>query len=433
MNRNLSGKYILILVLISLAFMPFVMAGSNSTTAKDNTITEINSHYKVLPEKETVHVTKQIIFVNNNPGTSYWRGYYSNYNYYLPETAENISSYDDDESLSYYRDGEGYYVFEFNRKVWYEESHTFYLEYDLEINRNTAVFHLSEYGDNTAVSLEVPSDFDTYLTREDYALEEKIYSNIYRFEKGQQWSGSCLVNSVRSTGYDILEDTVSLQEKDVAIRIRYWEGEEEWAREMMETTRTYLPIMEESWGVPYPASYDITITQANITETGGYGGYNEGSKGIWLLHTSSNEILIHELAHYWTRACNFEQLWMDEGYADLYTYIVLNQTTPEEAEKRKDRFLEKYESLKAEYEVPLDKWSTPESLDSMSQKEVDFGYKKAFFTTYMLYEEIGPEAMRASNEEFIYSNTRVDEEMFITMMDSSSGAYQEQIQKLIYM
>ncbi|TGC09403.1 hypothetical protein CUN85_06105 [Methanolobus halotolerans] len=426
------GKCFLLLVIISLVCTQFVMAGSNTTSVDDNTVTDINVHYKTIPEKEIVHVTKQIIFLNNNPSTNYWRGYYSNYNYYLPENARNISSYDDDDSLTFRQDTEGFYVFNFNRKVWHEESYTFYLEYDLNINKNTAVFYMSEYGDNTAVSLEIPSDFDTHLAREDYSLERKKYSNIYKFEKGLAWSGPCLVKSARSTDYSILEDTVQLQQEEVGVRIRYWEGEEEWAREMMDTTTEFLPILEVNWGIPYPVSYNITITQANITETGGYGGYNEGSKGIWMLHTSSNEILIHELAHYWTRACNFNQLWMDEGYADLYTYIALNQTTPEKAEKRKVRFLEKYESLKVQYEVPLSEWSTPDKLNSMTQEEVDFTYKKAFALTYTLYEDLGIEAMKKSNREFLKSKNQVDEDMFISIINSSSENYQDQIKNYIY-
>ncbi|MDW7733535.1 MAG: hypothetical protein SCH66_14040 [Methanolobus sp.] len=433
MDRKLKGNCFLLLVIIILACTPFVMAGSNDTIASDDTITDVDAHYRVIPEEEIVHVTKQIVFLNNDPDTNYWRGYYSTYNYYLPETAKNIRSYDKEHSLTFSQVKEGYHVFNFNRKVWYEESYTFYLEYDLEINKNTAIFYLSEYGDNTAVNLEIPSDFDTHLAREDYALEEKKYSNVYKFEKGQEWSGSCLVNSVRSTDYSVLEETVHLQEKDIAVTIRYWGGEEEWAQQMMNTTVESLPVLEQTWGLPYPASYNITITQANTTETGGYGGYNEGSKGIWLLHTSSDEILIHELAHYWTRACNFDQLWMDEGYADLYTYIVLNETMPERAEKRKERFLEKYDTLKTQYEIPLSEWSTPESIDEMTQEEVDFGYKKAFALTYTLYEDIGLEAMQSSNLDFASSRTPVDEEMFIEIIDSSSDNDQDKIKKYIYM
>ncbi|MBN2111164.1 MAG: hypothetical protein JW705_08805 [Methanosarcinaceae archaeon] len=417
---------------VILVCTPFVMAGSDATAAGDNTITDINAHYKVIPEEEIVHVTKRIVFINNNPDTSYWRGYYSNCNSYLPESASNIRSYDREGSLKVTRDQGNYHVFNFNKKIWHKESYTFFIEYDLRINTNTAVFYLSEYGDNTAVSLEIPSDFDTYLSRDDYALEEKKYSNVYKFEKGQEWPGSCLVDSVRCTDYCILKETAHLQEKDVDVVIRYWEGENRWAQEMMDTAIESLQVLEKTWGASYPATYNITITQANISETGGYGGYNEGSKGIWLLHTSSNEILIHELAHYWTRACNFEQLWMDEGYADLYTYIVLKETEPEKAEKRKERFLQKYENLKTEYDIPLSEWSTPDRVDAMTLEEVDFGYKKAFALTYALYEEIGPEAMKRSNLRFMNSNTSVDAEIFIQSIDPSSDDYENEIKKLIY-
>ncbi|MEZ5335290.1 MAG: hypothetical protein R2741_08665 [Methanolobus sp.] len=320
--------------------------------------TEISSSYKLVPEKGTVEVSKEITFSNKDTDTKYWRGYYSNFNYYLPAGAMNIQVVDTEKAMTYSVSDEGYYVFYFNEKVWYDESYTFFITYELEMNKNTAVFSLNEYGDNIEVTLEVPADFDTRLSRDDYEVEEKKYSSVYKFEKGTKWDKACIVNSVRASERLSLKDTAHLSEQDVGIEVRYWEGEDEWAEDVMQTTIESLKILEVKWGFAYPANYNITITQANATETGGYGGYNQGREGIWLLYTSNHGILIHELSHYWTRACNFDQLWMDEGYADLYTYIVLSELEPAEAKSRRDRFLNKYETLENEYDYPLADWDT---------------------------------------------------------------------------
>ena len=151
-----------------------------------------------------------------------------------------------------------------------------------------------------------------------------------------------------------------------------------------------------------------------------------------MLHTSSSEILIHELAHYWTRACNFDQLWMDEGYADLYTYIVLNETHPQKAVERRDRFLQKYKDLKDEHDFPLSGWSIPANIDSSTGEEIDFGYKKAFALAYDLYAEIGLENMKDSNLEFATSGTPVDERVFMDIISTSSGSNLTSVKAYIY-
>lgn len=411
----------------------FVLVCIPVVSANDNSITTATiSEYRLMPENEVVHVTKQIVFTNTDPATSYMRGYYSSFNHYLPDNAENIKAWDRGSSLSVIKTDKGYHTFNFKNKVWYGEKYTFSFEYDIAINKNTAVFYITEQGDNTEVRLEVPAGFETHLARDDYELKDKQYYSLYTFQKGMEWDRSCLVNTVRQSENFVLTDVAHLQERDVKIEIQYWEGEEAWAQSMMETTKTSLPILESTWGMPFPPSYDIKIKQANITETGGYGGFNKGKAGIWMLHTSSNEILIHELAHYWTRACNFEQLWMDEGYADLYTYIVLYEIEPEKAVDRKERFFKKYESLKAEYDFPLSDWSIPQNLEKASGVQVDFGYKKAFVLAYDLYQDIGIENLKSGNLGFVASGSSVSEDMFINILSTSSGTDLSNIKTYIY-
>lgn len=414
-------------------FLILFLCTIHTAAAHSNDIsTEFISSYKLIPEEGIVKVSKEITFFNNNVDTKYWRGYYSNYNYYLPEEAMNVEASDAEDTVFFKISADGYYVFNFNQKVWYEESYTFNIDYELEINRNTAVFSLNEYGDNIEVTLEVPSDFDTQIGRDDYKIEEKKYSSVYIFEKGQKWDRSYSVNSVRASPRLTLKDTAHLIERDVGVEIRYWEGEEEWAQDIMETTVESLTLLEETWGIPYPAKYNVTITQANLTETGGYGGYNQGRNGIWLLYTSNHGILIHELAHYWTRACNFDQLWMDEGYADLYSYLVLSEIEPEEAVSRRNRFLDKYNDLKDQYDYPLSDWNTPESIDGSTEEYVDFGYKKAFLLTLTLYETNDIDILQEMNQQFANCGNDIDNKDYLRIADSVSNEDTSFIETFIY-
>ncbi|MDY0387478.1 MAG: hypothetical protein RBT65_10200 [Methanolobus sp.] len=422
-RRILAGTILLIL---------FILTIHTTVANSDDVSTDIVSSYKLLPDEGIVKVSKEITFFNNDINTKYWRGYYSNYNYYLPERAVNIKACDNENPIASKISSEGYYVFNFNQKVWYGENYTFNIDYELETNKNTAVFSLNEYGGNTEVILEVPSDFDTHIGRDDYKLEDKKHSSVYIFEKGQKWDRFCTVNSVRASPRLTLKDTAHLTEKDVDVEIRYWEGEEEWAQDIMQTTIKSLALLEDKWGIAYPAKYNITITQANLTETGGYGGYNQRRNGICLLYTSNHGILIHELAHYWTRACNFEQLWMDEGYADLYSHLVLSEIEPEEAISRRDRFLEKYNDLNDQYDYPLSEWNTPENIDCSTEEYVDYGYKKAFFLTLTLYEATDIDTLQEMNQQFINRGDSIDNSDYLEIVASVSNQDTNFIETLIY-
>ena len=365
----------------------------------DQNIIEINAAYEVIPEEMVVHVSKEFTFLNHDSDTRFWRGYYSNLNYKLPDGIENIQIYDSDQEMEFYKPDakDSYYTFEFNKNIWYEKSYTFTVEYDIAIHKNTAVFHISENGDNTKVTVSIPDGYDVSIDRNDYTKTQLSDVNTYRFDKGLNWDKPCFVDAVHPTEMQVVKDTIHLKEKDVKIIVEFWDGEDEWGNEMLSAAIESLPVLEDVTGLPYPTEYDITIKQATLADTLGYGGANNDVEGIILLHTENYETLIHELAHYWTRECNFEAIWMDEGYANLYTYLVLDQTHPDDAAARKELYFEQYETMKPTHDISLSDWKVPDSFNSENANDVDYGYKKSFVLAYNKYENEGLESIQVSN------------------------------------
>ena len=365
----------------------------------DQNIIEINAAYEVIPEEMVVHVSKEFTFSNHDSDTRFWRGYYSNLNYKLPDGIENIQIYDSDQEMEFYKPDakDSYYTFEFNKNIWYEKSYTFTVEYDIAIHKNTAVFHISENGDNTKVTVSIPDGYDVSIDRNDYTKTQLSDVNTYRFDKGLNWDKPCFVDAVHPTEMQVVKDTIHLKEKDVKIIVEFWDGEDEWGNEMLSAAIESLPVLEDVTGLPYPTEYDITIKQATLADTLGYGGANNDVEGIILLHTENYETLIHELAHYWTRECNFEAIWMDEGYANLYTYLVLDQTHPDDAAARKELYFEQYETMKPTHDISLSDWKVPDSFNSENANDVDYGYKKSFVLAYNKYENEGLESIQVSN------------------------------------
>lgn len=388
----------LFMLLLTFVFLVFSTSSIASADWDQNTI-EIDSTYEVIPQEMIVHVSKEFTFSNHDTDTRFWQGYYSSLNYKLPDDIKNIHVYDSDQEMEFYKANieYDYYTFEFNKNVWYGKNYRFNVEYDIPTHRNTAAFRINENKNSTKVTIVIPNQYEVSIARNDYTKMQQSDKTIYNFDKGLNWNRSYFVDAVNPTEMQVIKDTVHLNERDVEISIEFWDGENEWANQMIRTAIESLPVLEEVTGLPYPIEHDITITQATSAATQGYGGVNNGMNGIILLHTENYETLIHELAHYWTREYDFEAIWMDEGYANLYTYLVLDQTHPDDAAARKELYFEQYENMKPNYELQLSEWNVPDSLNSENSNEVDYGYKKSFVLAYNKYENEGLESIQVSN------------------------------------
>jgi len=112
---------------------------------------------------------------------------------------------------------------------------------------------------------------------------------------------------------------------------------------------------------------------------------------------------------------------MDEGYANLYTYLVLEQTHPEDAQIRKELFFDQYEALKQTHDFPLSNWTVPESFESGDPLDIEYGYKKSFVLMYNLYEDVGLEAIQKTNLEFSNSGVGIGIDEYMRSMESATG------------
>lgn len=363
-------------------------------------------------------MTKEVTFNNIDENTRYWQGYYDTYNYYIPGDAENIRAYDSSSSMEYTKGDGDFYVFMFNERVWYGDVFEFTVEYDIMVNQNTAVFNIWDNTDNATAKIIIPDEYEIYANKQNCVITP--LKDMYVLDPGNLGKNVApiTIDLVRHTELNSMTETVNLKEKDVLVTVRYWDGEEQWAEHVMDTTFRGLVMLEDIWGVAYPANYDITITESSMGETAGYGGLNNWSNGISLLHTSRDITLIHELTHYWTESCSFEQLWMDEGYANFYAIRVLEELDPLQATKELDRLSEIGYDEKNVGE--LADWSAPSELAPGYAYQTKLNYKRAFLLTYSIYEDVGMDTFRDASMEFINMGY-VDKSDHISIMESISG------------
>lgn len=410
---------IAVYVLIIFCFLN-IMVVSPVSAGWGQTITHVDSTYEV--KTGVVHVTKEICFINNDNDTRYWQGYYSSLNYYIPPESSNISSYDSSSDLRFYRaePDSDYFVFEFNDHVWYGESYTFTIEYDILASPSSVMFYVQETGDSADVTLIVTNEYETHVSAKDYVISSQSDKTIYAFGPVQELESPFLVACVNQTDLNIASSVVPLESGNVTINVEYWDGEYEWAQRVLDTAGENLPLLEQMWGIPYPGDGNITITECSFSEMNGYKGFNNGNGNISILHSASDEVLIHELAHCWTRGCRFDELWMHEGYANFYTYLVLNSTDPAVAASMKSQFFDGYEQMESVYDFDLNGWSVPTDYNESNAALVDYGYDKSFVMVYSLYKEVGLGGMKDANNKFS-SSWNIDDYDHRLILQSVSG------------
>lgn len=394
---------------------------------------EVDSFYKLVPDDSVVHVFKEIKFTNYDTDTKYWKGYYEHMHHEIPENARNIDMWDrGNKKITIQKEhGDEYYISRLNRNLWYGDSCSIYLEYDIPVNENTAVFKLNENADLINATVMVPDSYNVYIDNPDYTTKHSSNLNMYKFNRIKDQL-RCKIDAVNRTEYNVLNKTVQLSDEKVGFKIKYWDGEDDWANTTLDTALKTLPVMEKLWGIPYPKDYNITITQATKNDTSGYSGINNGKHGILMLHTSNEDILIHELAHYWTQNCNFKHRWMDEGYADLYTYLVLNRINPHDAHERKEDFIKQYNTMKQSNDLVLSTWSVPDSIGSKNFDQVDYGYKKSFVLVYNIYNKIGLESIKEANQQFLKLNSSIGNNEYKHIIQSVSHTNLKNEWKLLH-
>ncbi|WP_143743524.1 M1 aminopeptidase family protein [Methanohalophilus halophilus] len=400
--------------------MFFVLATSTACAEWEQNEVEVNSVYEVGPE--VVHVTKEITFTNKDANTRYWQGFYSSLNYPLFQDHSNLSSYDDSSEVRLKRaeNGGNYYMFAFNENVWYGDSYTFTLEYDVQTDPIYATFTIGEQSDSGNVKLIVPDNYEACLADVSYAKENLNDRVVYTFGNESFQEFPLRIDCVKTVDRVVASEVISLGGRNVNISVEYRKGNDEWAQEVLDKTVTYLPLLEDVWGVPFPGNSDLIIRESSVAETKGYHGFNYGNGTISLLHSAGDRVLIHELSHSWTHACNFEQLWMHEGYANLYTFLVLKQINPKKALAMKSELEEDYDKKEQHFAQALDGWSIPDEYSTSGSEMIGYGYSKSFVFVSDIYEKVGFERMQIANRKLLASGN-VDTSDHISIIESISG------------
>ncbi|MBU7031810.1 MAG: hypothetical protein HXS53_04715 [Theionarchaea archaeon] len=230
---------------------------------------------------------------------------------------------------------------------------------------------------------------------------------------------------------------VTMQEKDIRVTVYYFEGEEEWGQHIFRMTTDVLPILEELVGFPYTHNFDVVIYPKTGKETSLWNAQNMMGGGIWINREeftpekittwSYTAVIIHENVHYWSNNAIFEKPWLKEGYAELLTYIALQQMGREiDAIHKKNDWIKTVKE-NGYYNIPLDLFEY--ETNGPGNETTLLAYSKSALFCLEIYERYGIEPIQKINEYLHTNAMAVDSLGYMNLLEEHTGEDQEELFK----
>ncbi|MDP2729824.1 MAG: hypothetical protein Q8O55_05025 [Dehalococcoidales bacterium] len=413
-------------------FLEFQEAQAAWNPAGETTV----ATYEVIPDEQRVLVTLSYNITNLDEETRSRRSYYYGWNASIPSEATNIRAYDSNRTLHFTENTEGswtYLELQFNKELYYGQTYAFTIEYDLVITRNIAVFRAYGKGNGAStIKVILPRQYydEVSFSSGDYFISETATRTTYIYAVEQEgWRFYTLVEAVRKSHAQPLTGTVKLQEREVEITVKFWDGEEDKAENILNLSIAALSVMEDVTGVAFPPAYQIVIEEVTREEIGGYAGANAGADGILISYTStdSENVIVHELAHYWANQPPWKEPWMREGLAELYAYLTLvklgkGSTAEKEIMEYRTSF---YGENEDQFQLPLSLWRYTPVLTEENRPLTSFGYSKSFVFVFDLYSRYGAAVFQEANQVVYWANQLVDWFDYLHILETSTGQEME--------
>jgi hypothetical protein len=295
---------------------------------------------------------------------------------------------------------DGYYVLgiEFASNLDYRETLRLTLTYDLlgqpprdpnpsRANGAYAAFNAYGVGDagEVTVRVVVPPDWQVDQFGDDAVITVEDGNTVYTAADIESPDEFNLFISARNDGaLASAPVTVDGNEFD----LRHWPGDDEWRAFVEEQITEGLPVLETLIGQEWPRTGTFEVRQANTPYLYGYAGWFSGRENeIEMGEDLDQETALHELSHAWFNDDLFSERWLNEGFAQVYSNLAVDELGGEAAEPRQPRATEPGA-------VELTSWGNPSfTVDDADESEEDFGYNASWYVIDELVGEVGVEDM----------------------------------------
>jgi hypothetical protein len=407
--------------------------------ADGNELVHISSQvvYNVRPDLGPVRVAWDVTLQNDDPATSNGSDggtvfFYENLTVPLLKGASAISAVSSSGTPLAVTLGEPERspavgaVVSFEAPVFYGESYSFRLEYELSDVREESLLVSSTYvylpvivgGDESAVTVNTPSGGGWSVSVEPGECAQD--GATFTCSGDDASFLAALVEVSRPDALTTIAFKAPMQGQTIDVQLSYFEGEEATALHLRDLVIAGLPQIESLFGFAYPATPAIEIAQGGRQVVLGYEGLTSCDPAIGcrvvVSPVADDVTVLHELVHLWSGVHG--KRWLSEGFAQLIAEEAaaalppgLVQSYPPEREP-------------ATVELPLDEWGDVSSLIGAAESEIadeNAGYGRSLQFLYLLRTELGSEVLRQVNEALAAEDAPADSRRFLDLVEEKSG------------
>jgi hypothetical protein len=409
--------------------------------ADGNELVHISSQvvYHVRPDLGPVRVAWDVTLQNNDPATSSGSDggtvyFYENLSVPVLKGASAISAVSSSGTPLAVTLGEPGRspaigaVVSFESAVFYGESYSFRLEYELSHVRDQSLLVTPTYvylpvivgGDESTVTVDTPSGSGWSVSVEpgECAQDGATFSC-----SGDDASFlAALVEVSRPDALTTIAFEAPMQGQTVDVQLSYFQGEEATAEHLKNLIIEGLPQIESLFGFAYPASPAIEIGQGGRQVVLGYEGLTSCDPAphcrVVVSPVADDVTVLHELVHLWSGVHG--KRWLSEGFAQLIAEEAaaalpagLVQSYPPEREP-------------ASVALPLDEWGDVSSLIGAEDSEIEAensGYDRSLQFLHLLRTELGSEVLRQVNAALAAEDAPADSRRFLDLVEEKSGKH----------
>jgi hypothetical protein len=385
-----------------------LVVGAPMAAADEALRYEAHSTYTLDPAAGVVHVLVDMTLTNQKPSStsgSYITSYYfDSVGVPILSSAANLRATRDGRELGVGVEGTGSDRFVLARvslspRLEYRDVARVQLTYDLvsqaprsdattRVNEAFATFVVFPVADPnlTSVRILIPDEFDVEYVGS--PLREKQQGDMQLFESGAiadplEWGA---VVSARDDK-KLAADRGDINGHDVEIRA--WPDDAKWGRFVRRQLRSGLPVLEDLVGQPFTNDSKLRITETVSPYLYGYAGwYSSFDNTIEIGDALDAEVVLHEVSHIWFNEQLFADRWVNEGFAQTYSNLVLDEIggKARRPEKVKPR---------GPGGQPLNEWDQPSFRDDdQTSIEERYGYNAAWYVIDAITDDIGTDKMR---------------------------------------
>jgi hypothetical protein len=391
---------------IALGLLVAPPAAQPVAAASRGLFTRTDATYTVRPAEHLVRVSISVVATNRQPSktsaSTITRYYFDRAAFGLQSEAADVQASSGSRRLSVsVRQRNGFKEADviFGRSLFYRQSITFRLEYDLpgrppRADSNIRVlsafvsFYAWSFGDLGSVRIVlpagfVPSEFGSPM-RKEVDSQGRVILSASGITNVSTWYAD-LTADLESA---LTQIRLQLPDNEPIV-VRAWPEDAAWQRQVVDLLTRGAPELQELIGQPWPINGTLDVREIHTPLLEGYAGFFRSDiRQIEISENLDPLVIVHELSHAWFNADWYTGRWINEGLADSYASLALSSlgTTYEvpDTAQRSDAVA-----------FPLLSWPPPGRIvDKETQARERYGYAASYTVVKSLLDELGPDGMR---------------------------------------